>query len=833
MILTTLLLIPASQLALELLNHIIIRLFPPRALPKMDFKVSGIPDACRTLVVVPMMLVDQETIRAEAEKLEIRYLANKEANLLFGLYSDYKDAPTVHCDTDAPLLQTATECIEALNQRHGGARFFLFHRERKWCETEQKFIGWERKRGKLEELNNLIVGTRPRDAERLVYVGDPDALADVRFVITLDSDTQLPSGAARRMIETLAHPLNRARLDDAGRVRSGYTIIQPRVSPSLPSTSGSPFSRLFSDPVGIDPYTNTISDVYQDLAGEGSYHGKGIYDVRVFSRLLSGRFPEAWLLSHDLIEGAHVRVGLASDIELYDEFPQDILSYIKRQHRWIRGDWQIMDWIMPRVPQAGAPGVPGGGRGPNPLSWFDRWKVFDNLRRSLLPAASLALLVTAWLISARAGLLASAVVAAQLFFHSLMQPFTWATTRHGLRGVIIGKVAHDLLRVVVEAALLPYQAWLALDAIARVVYRRAVSHRGLLEWTSAQAMQGNAKAKVPMFLLSMGLASLFSVLTVGGIAYWRPANLGVAGPWLTLWFLSPLVGWLLSRRPPVQPPQEMLPEADRQFLRHVARRTWRYFADFVNEKTSWLPPDNYQVSHQNQLAMRTSPTNIGLYLVSVLSAHDFGYLTVDEVAQKLTHTMETIAKLERHEGHLLNWYDIETLAPLNPRYVSTVDSGNLLGALWTLDRGLESLIHTPLLDARAFAGLHDAGEVLRQVAREEKYTGLDAQALEDLIRGWETQPNCLIELLRGLRRTEGSTRLFSDTALGATILQANGAYWAGAVQRQHAAWLSMADRYLAWIEILAEKTEEEIAGLIRTSCLLSTRFSVTRRRFRK
>ena len=289
------------------------------------------------------------------------------------------------------LLQAATQCIEALNQRHGGERFFLFHRERKWCESEQKFIGWERKRGKLEELNGLIDGTRPREAERLVYVGDPDQLSNVRFVITLDSDTQLPHDTARRMIETLAHPLNQARFDDAGRVRSGYTIIQPRVSPSLPSTSGSPFSRLFSDPVGIDPYTNAVSDVYQDLAGEGSYHGKGIYDVRAFSRVLSGRFPEAWLLSHDLIEGAHVRVGLASDIELYDEFPQDYLSYIKRQHRWIRGDWQIADWIMPRVPQ------PGGGRGPNPLSWFDRWKIFDNLRRSLLPAASLALLMASWL----------------------------------------------------------------------------------------------------------------------------------------------------------------------------------------------------------------------------------------------------------------------------------------------------------------------------------------------------------------------------------------------------------------------------------------------------
>ena len=347
---------------------------------------------------------------------------------------------------------------------------------------------------------------------------------------------------------------------------------------------------------------------------------------------------------------------------------------------------------------------PADGRGPNPLSWFDRWKVFDNLRRSLLPATSLVLLMASWLISSRAGWIATVVVATQLFFHSLAQPFTWATTRQGLKGISLARAAHDLLRVIVEAALLPYQAWLALDAIARVWYRRRISHRGLLEWTSAQATHGNAQAKVPMFLLSMGLASLFSVIVGWAVHRWRPANLGVAGPWLMLWFLSPMIGWLLNRRPQAKQPQSLLPAEDRQFLRNVARRTWRYFSDFVNEETSWLPPDNYQVSHQNQLAMRTSPTNIGLWMTSVLSAHDFGYLTVDEVDQKLTQTMETIGKLERYEGHLLNWYDIQTLAPLKPRYVSTVDSGNLLGALWSLDQGLDAFMQAPLLDSESLCG---------------------------------------------------------------------------------------------------------------------------------
>jgi cyclic beta-1,2-glucan synthetase len=806
-IIAILLIIPASQISLEVVNYLVMRLFPPRTLPKMDFKISGIPDACRTLVVVPMMLIDQETVAAEVEKLEIRYLANAEANLLFGLFSDYTDASEAHVETDEALIQTAMHHIEALNQRHGGERFFLFHRQRRWCASEQKFIGWERKRGKLEELNGLIDGTRSPEAEHLVYAGNPDRLKNVRFVITLDSDTQLPHDTARRMIETLAHPLNQARGGDEDIVRSGYSIIQPRVSPSLPSTSGSPFSRLFSDPVGIDPYTSAVSDVSQDLAGEGSYHGKGIYDVRSFSKVLSGRFPEGLLLSHDLIEGAHVRVALASDIELYDEFPQDYLSYIKRQHRWIRGDWQIADWFTPRVPQG------HGGRRANPLSWFDRWKIFDNLRRSWLPVANLSLLVASWFVSSRAGVVATAVVTAQLFFHSLAQPVTWATTGQGWRGISFAKKMYDLVRVLVEAAMIPYQTWLALDAIARVLYRKHISHRGLLEWTSAQATHRSVQAKVPLFLLSLGLASFFSVVVGWAVSFFSPENFRMAFPWLTLWFLSPMIGWLLNRRPERIQQQFLLPAEDRQFIRSVARRTWRYFSDFVDQDTSWLPPDNYQVSYHNKLALRTSPTNIGLYLVSVLGAHEFGYVTMDEVVQKLSLTMETIGKLERHEGHLLNWYDIRTLEPLKPRYVSSVDSGNLLGALWTLDQGLRALLQTPLLGFKTFEGLHDTGNVLCAVIHDEKRSDTHMHAVGELLRDWESPPATVADMLTILRRTHIDAVDLSARPSGSAPSEESVVYWMRQIRNQLAAWKHIADRYLTWIEILNEKTMEDIVAM--------------------
>ncbi len=794
-----LLLIPLSQLAIEVVNYLVTRLLPPRPLPKMDFEEAGIPDAFRTLVVVPMLLVNAETVRAEVEKLEIRYLANKEANLLFSLFTDYLDCATLRREDDSRLLEIARASLAELNERYGGERFFLFHRERSWSESEQKFIGWERKRGKLEELNCLIDGTRPETAGRLVYVGDPERLADVRFVITLDSDTQLPHGTARRMVETLAHPLNQPRFDAVGNILAGsYTIIQPRVSPTLTSTNASAFSRLFADAVGIDPYSQAVSDVYQDLSGEGSYQGKGIYDVRAFNRVLSGRFPEAWVLSHDLIEGAHVRVGLASDIVLYDQFPQGYQSYSSRAHRWIRGDWQIAGWIFPRVPQA------AGGRGPNPLSLLNRWKILDNLRRSLLPAASLLLLLASWLISPKVGWIATLVVGMQLLFHPLAQPFTMATTRKGLKYFSLAKLWHDLLRAMADATLLPHQAAVSLDAIARVGYRRMISRRDLLEWT-AQATHWRSSRRQPLFVASLALGSLFSA--TAGVAIWRlmPASLPQAAPWLILWSLSPLLGWLLNLRPVEEQRAQPLPETDRRFLREVARRTWHYFSSFVNDRTSWLPPDNYQVAHQNRLAMRTSPTNIGLWLNSALGAHDSGYLTLDQVIEKLTSTMATIGRLELYKGHLLNWYDIRTLVPLAPRYVSMVDSGNLLGALWTVERGLEELKHAPLMEGKAFAGLADTGDILQQVAAFKGSTGLARQALDQLLVEWKAPPSGTVAHLRLQRQMQ--------VPVSTVAAAAGAAPWGVELERQVAAWVHNSDRYLIWIEILAEKTEEELTPL--------------------
>jgi cyclic beta-1,2-glucan synthetase len=798
-----LLLIPVSQFSLDVEKYLLTRLLPARTLPKMDFEKTGIPDAFRTLVVVPLLLANTETIREEVSKLEIRYLANPENNLLYGLFTDFMDCDAASCEEDAGLVKTVAACLEDLNRRIPGDRFFLFHRERAWSETEQKFIGWERKRGKLEELNRLIDGTRASDAPRLVYVGDPECLANVRYVITLDSDTQLPRSTARRMIETLAHPLNQPRFDGAGQIVPGsFAIIQPRVSPSLPSTNKSPFTRLYADAIGIDPYTLAVSDVYMDLTGEGSYHGKGIYDVRAFSRVLAGRFPEGWLLSHDLVEGAHVRVGLASDIELYDEFPQDYMGYIARQHRWIRGDWQAADWMLPSIP------LPSRERGPNPLPGFERWKVFDNLRRSLVPATSVGLLAFSWMVSIPLGMFASALVAAQLLFQSLALPVTWATTPKGWKAFSVLPLAHNLKRAAAKASMLPFQAGVAMDAILRVWHRQRISHRKLLEWNSAQLVKESAPGQMSGFLWALGAISVLSVLLAAAVAWRMPGNGILAYPWLALWFVSPFVGWYLNHQPPERPANFRLPDSDERLLRRIARLTWRYFADFVGPETSWLPPDNYQVSHITQLAMRTSPTNIGLWMLSSLAARAYGYQTPDRVIDSLTHTMDSIAKLERYEGHLLNWYNIQTLAPLEPRYVSTVDSGNLIGALWAHQHGLEDMLAQPLFDRRTMEGLRDTGEILRRHLEEEIGAAAEKISLDNLLLAWKAPPRRTVDLVRRLRKQAEDIHALEDRRPPAT----ESAYWAGQLRAQHAAWLEIADRYLQWMDILAEEEETELAS---------------------
>src|SRR5947199_1686428 len=703
-----LLLLPASELAVLAVNYLVTSFLPPQVLPKMSFKKEGIPDDCRTLVVVPTLLTTPNAIQRELDRLEIRYLGNTDANLRFSLLTDFADAPRESMPEDEEYIDIVARGIEELNRRYGEGRFFLFHRRRSWSESEQRWIGWERKRGKLEHLNRFLIGESAPELEGFLCAGDRAQLEGIRFVITLDADTQLLRDTSRRLIETLAHPLNQARLSSDGRrVIRGYTIIQPSVSATLPSAMATWFSRIFTDPRGIDPYTHAVPDIYQDLVGEGSYHGKGIYELKTFHRLLSERFPTAHLLSHDLLEGSYVRVGLATDIELLDVFPSSYIAWWNRQHRWIRGDWQIIDWLKPRVP------VGGGRFEPNPLSVFNRWKIFDNLRRSLVPPATAALLLAGWLFTP-APLLWSGLIAG-LMLWPVLNSLLGLLLHPPPPGTRFWRDPRDrLLRSMFAVIFLADYAGMALDAIARVAYRRITSHRLMLEWETALDAHQRAGSQQLQFVLSRLWIPAACVLLFAAAAWRGPTAMVAVGPFLLLSALLP-VAVMVMDRPAKSWRGGILTANDRRFLRTAARRTWRDFDDFVGPHTSWLPPDNIQETPKREIFLRTSPTNIGLWMLATVAANDFGYITIDDLVARNLGTLETLGKLERFEGHLFNWYDLSTLEPLHPRYVSTVDSGNLLASLWTFESSCNELATRPLLDVGALHGIADTLDVMLQI----------------------------------------------------------------------------------------------------------------------
>jgi len=713
-------LIPALDAAVALVNRAVPFGFGATLLPGLDLR-GGVPPSLRTLIAVPTLLTDPATIAEQIERLEIHHLASPDGDLYYALLSDWADAGSERVEGDEALLALAAAGIAGLNRRHqpglGGPRFLLLHRRRRWSDSERRWIGWERKRGKLHELNRLLRGAA--NTSFVAIAGAPPAIPpEVRYVITLDADTRLPRDTARRLIGKMAHPLNHPRLDPAlGRVVEGYAVLQPRVTPSLPvGREGSAFQRIFSSLNGINPYVSAVSDVYQDLFGEGSYVGKGIYDIDFFEAALAGRVPDATLLSHDLFEGVFARAGLASDIEVVEDFPARYDVSALRHHRWARGDWQLLPWIF--------------GFGPNPLAHdrlrralptLGRWKMLDNLRCTLSAPAAVLALVAGWMLPLDAALAWTAFVLATIIVPTMLPVIAaippcrpGITLASHLRALLA-----DLRLAVTLSGLtlifLAHQSLLMGDAILRTLWRLFVLHRHLLEWIPA-AQAGNGRRLGPLgFYARMGGAPLIGLAALALVWAAGGAALGVAVPVAALWLLSPLVAYQVSRAPSAGG-RVPVPEADRQTLRLVARRTWRFFETFVTAADQSLPPDNFQEDPVPTLAHRTSPTNLGLYLLSVASAHDFGWIGTVEAVERLEATLATMDGLTRYRGHFLNWYDTTDLRPLDPKYVSSVDSGNLAGHLLTLANACREWHHRTVPPAGRLAGVADALELARDEA---------------------------------------------------------------------------------------------------------------------
>ena len=735
----------ASHLGVGLVNWLATMFVKPHRLPRMDFS-EGIPREFSTLVAVPTMLISPRNIGRLLEALEVRYLANQDENLRFCLLTDFRDASQQTMPDDESLLQLAQAGIEALNERHrlrdettdGDDIFFLLHRPRRWNVQEQTWMGYERKRGKLGDLNALLRGGS-HEAFSLI-VGDTSLLIGTKYVITLDTDTLLPRDSARQLVGTLAHVLNRAQIDTRRKVvTEGYGILQPGVAISLEKVSPSWFVRLCAGEPGIDPYTRTISDVYQDVFHEGSFIGKGIYDVDAFSETMERRFPENQILSHDLLEGCYARSGLVSDVHLYESFPSRYSADVSRRHRWIRGDWQIAGWLLPFVSvkysSEGAvhgldlPPLPHS-RGSflhrsssrNPISVLGRWKILDNLRRSVVPCALTLLLLCGWLALPPAWLwtvIVSGIVLIPALCMSLValyrKPIDLPLIPH-LRH-IAKSVCVSLTQATLTIVFLPYEAYFSLDAIVRTGVRMLVTRKRMLEWKTASDAEREGRGDLAESYRTMWFAPALATFTTVALTACHLEALWAAAPILVLWLLSPFIAWKISQ--PVVNPEPKLSLEQTLFLHQVARRTWRFFEKFVGPEDHWLPPDNFQEYPATAIAHRTSPTNMGVSLLSNLAAYDFGYIAAGQLLERTSNTLSSMDQLERYRGHFLNWYDTQTRLPLFPKYVSSVDSGNLAGHLLTLRRGLLELSDQPLVASRLWNSVALTREALEDTLRSQ------------------------------------------------------------------------------------------------------------------
>ena len=724
-----LLMIPASQAALEITNGCFSRFLNPRFLPSMDFG-DAIPDDCKTMVVVPTLLLSEANCAKLLHDLEIRYLANRDPNLFFALLTDFPDADRRETDGDR-VLASCVNGISQLNERYGSidrGPFYLLHRARRWNPRERKWMGYERKRGKLNDLNKLLLG---RGNWFDTIVGDMARLIEIRFVITLDTDTQLPREAAVKMVAAMAHPLNRPILDpETNTVAEGHALLRPQVAISVDSAQRSWIARIFSGQPGFDPYSALVSDVYHDLHGVASFTGKGIYDVQAFDAAVGDRFPENSILSHDLIEGEHARTGLVP-VELVEDYPATYGAFSKRKHRWVRGDWQLLPWLFAHPP------VEGGRAARNPLSALSRWKIVDNLRRSLLEISLLFVLLTGWLATAHQARWTIAVLLlmqipayAEMLLSIIRAPERrfWKAFSRLLGGRFLESHRDTLLNLV----FIPHHACLMADAIFRTLWRRYVSHAHLLEWETMAQSEIECGPRFPLFDKYLYVSSLvwLPFLLFGG-------PLPVLAAFVcALWITAPLVaGWLNEPLPK----SEAITPKDRGFLREAALRTWRYFADHSWAEDNWLVPDNVQ-ENPRLVTHKISPTNLGLSLTAQLAAHDFGYLSLGELSNSVERILHSLDEMPRYRGHFYNWYETNSRLPLTPKYVSSVDSGNLAGSLTALRQGCLLLLQQPILEQGVLDGLRDHVLRLRDELPYDSRTFSTMKLFAGLLRQLECQP---------------------------------------------------------------------------------------------
>jgi cellobiose phosphorylase len=800
-----------SYLAIAIVNWLSAMLVNPFPLPRMDYS-KGIPPESRTIVIIPSMLLNNQNIEDLAEALEVRFLANQDRHLHFGLLTDFKDSAQEKLEEDDHLIQLISKKITELNEKYQGENrdtFFLFHRPRKWNPYDRIWMGYERKRGKLSDLNSLLRGG-PEELFSLI-AGNTQFLRKIKYVITLDSDTQLPRDSARQFIGAISHPLNRPEYNEKKqRVTDGYTILQPRVAVSLPGTNLSKYAKLFGNEPGIDPYTRAISDIYQDLFGEGSFIGKGIYDVDSFQQTLKDRFPENRILSHDLLEGCYTRSGLLSDVLLFEEYPSSYKTDVARRSRWIRGDWQLLPWLLPIIPK-----INGSSR-KNPLSFLSWWKILDNLRRSLIPLALTLLLLAGWTILASSWFWTMVVVSI-IFIPSLITYVVYLFQKSEEVNLAQHLKASGQLavRLISQSAYilmsLPYEAFYSLQAILITCWRLIISKKRLLEWNSMAGVDSHVRFKLIESFQTMWISPFLAIISAVLLKVYFPVTLLMVWPILGLWLLFPGIAWWISK--PVILYEAKLTDKQFSFLRILSRKTWYFFEAFVGEEDNWLPPDNYQENPISVIAHRTSPTNIGLSLLASLSAYDFGYLLTGELIARISNAFRSMNLMERYRGHFFNWYDTQTLKPLRPLYISSVDSGNLAAHLMTLQQGLLTLPDRTIHGPRLFEGIFDTFQILLEHTEKSQPVPL-AQFRVYLNAILHEQPLTLSYLRKCLEKlTESSSEI-----LNIVMVSPDEQYsvWANKLSQQCKSALDELTYLVPWI------FHPDLSEILKTNPLVNT-----------
>jgi len=693
------LLIPLSEVSISFTNWIFTHFLEPSFLPKLDFK-DGIPDEYKTIIIIPTVLPNVNRVKSIFNQLEVNYCANKNKNIYFAILGDFIDSKQEFMGNEEEIIKTGLELTKELNKKYSKNEdiFYYLHRKRIYNPAQEKWMGWERKRGAIYEFVELIRGNL--DTNFIILSSDITPLKNAKYIITIDADTIMPIGSAEKLIGTICHPLNKAEYDaNKGIVTKGYALIQPRIGINIESANKTIFSRIFAGNGGVDPYSKAISDIYQDIFKEAIFTGKGIFDIDIFKDSLKN-IPENTLLSHDLIEGSYLRVGLATDIELIDNYPEKYSSYIMRQHRWTRGDWQTIPWLKSKIKTS------NGDLINNPLNYISKWKIIDNLRRSLVFISNF-ILTTYASIFIKDKLLISTALICMFFpvflgFLDYLNLKYFISPKEKLNGNLIYGLKASFYQCLLNFIFLPYNTYIMAHAILKTLYRIYISKKNTLEWVTAADVESSLNNDLKSFIIRMypGLiiSSVYLLLGLFKQTLILPLIFSL------IWFTSPFVAYYISK--PTIRKYEFIKE-DIDILRRIARKTWLFYEEFTDKSNNYLPIDNYQQSPVKKVAHRTSPTNIGFYLLSCLCAKNLGYISLSKMLTKINETLSTIEKLKKWKGHLYNWYDTKTLEVLHPYYISTVDNGNFIGYLITLKEGIKSLLNEPIFSKNDIEGLKD------------------------------------------------------------------------------------------------------------------------------